>query len=131
MEQDPSEGILLMRLVNPDWDQNGVLSSQAFRPMNDRDLTVSFYNGDMISPEDAYNHFTGELGNKAIYVVGVPTKVILELGLKVDFNGVPYPSHVNVDFSGIEGKKNRIRIAKQIKEHAHIVYKPRLYDGAL
>ena len=124
MNQNPNEGILLLRLVNPDWDQNGVPSSQAFRPMNDDDLTVSFYDGSKITPEEVFIHFTEEQGNDAIYVVSVPVQTFLDEGLIVDFNGVPYPSHVNVDFRTINSKKNRIRVSKKIKEHAKVVYRP-------
>ena len=110
MEQGSNKGNLLLRLVNPDWDQDGVPSSQAFRPMNDN-LTVSFYDATKITPEEAYFHFTEELENRAVYVVSVPVQVLLAEGLEVDFNGEPYPSHVNVDYSNFSSNK-RVRIQK-------------------
>lgn len=92
--------------------------------MNDDDLTVSFYDGSMITPEDAFHHFTEELGNVAIYVVEVPTKVFLDEGLTVDFDGMPYPSHVNVDYSMIQSRNERKRISRRIKNHCKVVYRP-------
>ena len=123
MEQDPVEGVLLLRLINPNWDQGGSPSSQAFRPMGD-DSTVSFYDGTKITPMGAFDHFTGELGNEAIYVVSIPVKVFLEEGLIIDFNGVPYPSHVNVDYSKIKSKNGRIKVSKRIKAHCKVAYRP-------
>jgi len=105
-------------------DHDGVPSSQAFRPLSDHDLTVSFYDGFKINPKDAFFHFTEELGNEAIYVVSIPTKGFLEEGLIVDFNGIPYPSHVNVDYSNIKTKNGRIKVSKRLKNHSTMAYLP-------
>lgn len=61
---------------------------------------------------------------KRFYVVSIPVKVFLEEGLIIDFNGVPYPSHVNVDYSNIKSKNGRIKVSKRIKEHCKVAYRP-------
>jgi len=54
---------LLMRQVHPNFMDGGTPTSVAFRPFpNDRGK-LSVYDGDLISPEGSFIHWTTELAN--------------------------------------------------------------------
>lgn len=49
---------LLLRQINPSFIQNGRVTSQAFRPTPKDENKLSVYDGDQITPEDSWRHFT-------------------------------------------------------------------------
>ena len=53
---------LLLRQVHPSWIQNGRVTSQAFTPTPKDNGHLSSYDGDMISAEAAWRHYTNKLG---------------------------------------------------------------------
>ena len=62
---------LLLRQVHPNFFPNGVLSSQAFVPFPKDEGKLSVYDSEMISVEEAYKHYTEDLGNQSSGVWGI------------------------------------------------------------
>lgn len=59
-----NDDTLLYRVINPDkLFQAGKISSQAFRPRKTDNKCLSVYEGDQITPEAAWQHYTSDLEN--------------------------------------------------------------------
>lgn len=65
------EDTLLLRQVNPAWVQNGRITSQVFRPTPKDAKRLSMYDGDLISSENAWQHFTEILKLSSVGVTAV------------------------------------------------------------
>ena len=103
---------LLYRQVHPGFVHNGRVTSQAFKPDADRELSV--YDGDQISAEDSWLHYTGHLNLKSVGVMAVSVgecrneQLCIRPDPKCDFE-----EHVLIMFDdGLQ------RIAKRLKAHA-------------
>lgn len=59
---------LLYRQVNPSWIQSGRVTSQAFKPTPKDERRLSVYDGDLITPADAWRHYTESLGFSSVGV---------------------------------------------------------------
>lgn len=105
---------LLLRQINPGFVQEGRITSQVFRPTPKDENLLSAYNGDMISPEAALQHFTGFPHNHSAGVMAVSNRECNSRELMVIEDGEPYPEHVSIDFSG-KSKSAVERIAKALK----------------
>ena len=68
--------IPLYRQIHPKWIQDGMITSEAFRPF-DGDL-LSLYNGEMINAEDSFKHYTEECGNVSCGVAEVAESVFVK-----------------------------------------------------
>ena len=53
---------LLLRQVHPNFYDGAILTSQAFMPFPKDTGRLSVYDGEMVSPEIAFDHFTGRQG---------------------------------------------------------------------
>ena len=62
---------LLLRQVHPVFVQEGRVTSQTFRPTPKDEYLLSAYNGDMITPEDSWKHFTGQSACRSAGVMAV------------------------------------------------------------
>ena len=96
---------ILLRQVVPSWIIEGRLSSQAFRPFSGDMLST--YDGDMMSPEETYRHYTEELGNESAGVYGITCDETEEQGLEIVEDRTPYKEHVSVSFQGISSNGRR------------------------
>lgn len=115
---------ILLRHVVSDWIVDGRLSSQAFRPFSGDSLST--YDGDMISPEEAYRHYTEVLCNRSVGVYGITCDEVKEQNLGIIEDRVPYKEHISVDFRGVgsNGRKSKSRkLASYAKDRGHL-YKP-------
>ena len=59
---------LLYRMVSPSWIQDGSPTTPTFKPTRKDNSRLSVYDGDQISPQDAYEYFTNPppgIGQKA------------------------------------------------------------------
>ncbi len=92
-----NESTLLHRQINPSFVQAGFPTSQAFKPTPKDDNKLSVYDADLITAENAWNHFTaGGLASDGSMSVSVVE--CNEIGLEAQSDPVPYPEHAIVDF---------------------------------
>ncbi|MBR3476268.1 MAG: hypothetical protein IKH39_03815 [Candidatus Methanomethylophilaceae archaeon] len=112
--------IPLYRQIHPKWIQDGMITSEAFRPF-DGDL-LSLYNGEMINAEDSFKHYTEECGNVSCGVAEVAESVFVKNGLDVIKDGDPFPEHVSVDYSPFKSDSSRKRVSQKIKKESRLVY---------
>lgn len=103
------DSILLFRIINPSWIQEGELTSMAFIPSAGRPL--SMFDGSMISPTDAMNRFI-EDGHQAYGVVGITVGEAKSVGLKVIEDRQPYEEHISLAFPECSKKQ-----AKEMSRH--------------
>ena len=90
---------MLLRQIHPSFMQNNYVTSQAFRPTPKDERQLSVYNGDVIEPQDAFEHYTQQLGNKSVGVLGILVAECQELSLPVKEDPEPFPEHAIIDFS--------------------------------
>lgn len=108
-----NDSTLLHRQINPKFIQPNPLSaqprvtSQAFRPFGNARM-LSTYDGDQISAADSWLHYTSELALESCGVMSVTqaecaqTKLeCAQTKLQVIPDGVPYPEHVSISFTGL------------------------------
>ena len=72
---------------------------------------LSVYDGDQISPEDAFKHYSQ--GHESLGVLAVTVGECEQLGLRVAPDPLPYPEHVTIDFSQFSKSDTR-RLAKKL-----------------
>jgi hypothetical protein len=96
---------LLLRQVHPSFVQNGRPTSEVFRPTPKDEDKLSVYDGDKISPEASWTHYTNVLTFKSAGVLAVGLTEVQGQVLPVIADGVPFPpEHCSVDFSGLTKK---------------------------
>jgi len=109
---------LLLRQVHPSFFSAGELSSQAFFPFPKDDGKLSVYDGDRISAEASYKHYTGILGLQSVGVWAVAGEEITSVTLAYQPDPVAgNESHAIIDFSAIAEKECR-KLAKKLKKFA-------------
>ena len=92
---------LLLRQIHPRWIRDGRITSQAFRPTRKDEGLLSVYDGDMIAPKPAYDHYTGQLGLESVGVVAVTVAECKQQELPVEPDPIPFPEHVVIDFRSL------------------------------
>lgn len=107
---------LLLRQVHPNFVQNGRVSSIVFRPTPKDEQKLSVYDGDQISPNESWEHYTRNLELCSRGVVAVSKEECEDVCLLVSPDPEPYPEHVVIDFSayskGQTEKKAKLLKAK-------------------
>lgn len=119
---------ILFRQVHPKFfDNDGILTSQAFMPFPKDDGGLSVYDGDQISAADSYDHYTRILGNASDSVWGVAGSEVAAAGLAARPDELPdFPSHALIDF-GEKSEKECRKCAKKLKSAAlarGLLYQP-------
>ena len=99
--------LLLHRQIPPAWIQGDRVTSQSFKPYSKDDNRVSVYRDDLMSAEEAWQHYTKELSLSSVGVIAVNVDECQNESLKVDPDGVPFPAHASIVFS-TELSKNQI-----------------------
>ena len=61
---------LLYRQIHPSFVQDGRVTSQAFRPTPKDQNQLSVYDGDLIGPPAAFEHYTEKLKHASVGVLG-------------------------------------------------------------
>jgi len=112
-----NDDTLLLRQIHPGFVQDGRPSSQAFRPTPKDNQKLSVYDGDQVSPPDAWDHYTDELKLKSGGVMGVTVNECSSLNLPAMPDPVEFPEHVLIDFTAY-GKSETEKKAKQLKNRA-------------
>jgi len=109
---------LLLRQVHPHFLPEGELSSQAFYPFPKDHGRLSMYDGDQISAEASYRHYTADLGYSSAGVWGVKCDEVAGVGLASQTDPIPNsPAHALIDFGQCADKACR-KLAKKLKEFA-------------
>lgn len=109
---------LLYRQAHPKFIEQGQLTSQVFMVFPKDEGYLSVYDGDLINPKDAFNHYTKILllASDSVWAVtkaeaesaGVPASPDPKTG---------FPEHSKIDFGNPTEKENR-KIAKRLKSFA-------------
>jgi hypothetical protein len=108
---------LLLRQVNPSWIQQGRVTSQVFQPTPKDRKKLSVYDGDQITPENSWKHFTERLGFVSVGVMAVTVSECAKENLLVKSDPALFPEHAVIDFTGLT--ENQIKQkAKRLKAAA-------------
>src|SRR5260221_13978529 len=109
---------LLYRQIHPVWVQGNRVTSQAFRPMpKDRQL-LSVYDGDQISPQASWRHFTSDLGFASVGVMAITVGEYAKEQLPARPDPEPFPEHAVVDFSGLTNSsaEKKFKVLRNLAE---------------
>ena len=121
-----NEQTLLLRQIHPTFVQAGRITSQAFRPTPKDENKLSVYDGDQITAEASWQHFTASPDCSSAGVMAVTNGQCIALVLGVIPDGQHFPEHVSIDYSAFT--KNEIeKKAKVLKGHAEVrgwLYQP-------
>ena len=115
---------LLLRQVNPNWVREGRITSQVFRPTPKDKGQLSVYDGDQMTPQQAYAHYTQLLVLNSVGIMAVTVAECEKQGLPVVPDPVPFPEHVLVDFrafsnSDIKTKAKHLTQAARLRGWQH------------
>jgi hypothetical protein len=99
---------LLLRQVHPQWLRDGHVLSVAFRPFPKDAGLLSVYDGDQITAEASFHHFTGTLGHQSsgVWAVSVEECENCHLSARLDAEG-HYPEHAVIDFTHHSEKEQK------------------------
>ncbi len=111
-----NDDALLYRQVSPSWVQKGRVTSQAFKPFPKDGKRLSVYDGDLITAEDAWAYYTGDLGFASVGVLAVSRGDCAAQDLPVEPDPEPHPAHALIDFTAcsntqVEKKAKRLTVA--------------------
>ena len=116
---------LLLRQVHPTFILNEQLTSQAFFPFPKDKGQLSVYDGDMVTPEESFVHFTKDLNLASVGAWGVTNAEVVMVGLTSRSDSLPLsPAHALIDFGTAPEKECR-KLSKKLKGFA--VSRGRLY----
>jgi glucose/arabinose dehydrogenase len=110
-----TEATVLLRQVHPTFIQQGRVTSQAFRPTTKDDGQLSVYDGDLIQPPAAWDHYTGTLGFASDGVLGITVGEVGTESLPATPDPDYFAEHAIVDFREfnsreIEKKSKRLKV---------------------
>ncbi len=77
-----NDGTLLLRQVHPTFVQQGRMTSQVFKPTTKDNNELSVYDGDQITADAAWRHYTEKLHLSSTGVVAVAVAERFEYGLQ-------------------------------------------------
>jgi hypothetical protein len=100
---------LLLRQIHPKWlKEDGHLLSVAFRPFPKDQGLLSVYDGDLITPEASWGHYTRKLGNSSagVWAVTVQETESCHLSARSETEG-QFPEHAVIDFTGQVEKQQK------------------------
>jgi hypothetical protein len=108
---------LLLRQIHPNFLQNDRVTSQAFRPTPKDEKKLSVYDGDLITPDKSYCHYTEKLRLASTGVMAVSVEECFASELEPFSDPEPFPEHVVIDFSGLSERSIKTK-AKILKARA-------------
>lgn len=108
---------LLLRQVHPSWIQQGRITSQVFQPTPKDKKRLSVYDGDRITPEQSWVHFTESLGFSSVGVMTVTMEECKKENLIARPDPAPFPEHAIIDFTDFSDNQIKQK-AKRLKVHA-------------
>ena len=110
---------LLYRQVHPSWIQKDRITSQAFRPTPKDKKRLSVYDGDQITAEAAWQHYTNDLGLTSAGVLAVTVGECCTLELPVVPDPATFQEHTLIDFSAFSRRQIETK-AKLLRENANL-----------
>ena len=112
-----NECTLLLRQIHPHWIQSNKVTSQAFKPTSKDNKQLSVYDGNQITAEASWQHYTETLECQSAGVMAVNVKECQSLALPVKPDPSLYPQHVLVEF--VDCSRSEIATkAKRLKQYA-------------
>ncbi len=108
----------LLRQVHPSWVRENRATSQAFTPTPKDAGQLSAYDGDQITAEASWVHFTDTLGYTSTGVLAVTVAECEALEATPNPDPNRFPEHVLIDFSRLTRTKCR-DAAKALARHAN------------
>lgn len=117
-----NDDTLLYRQVHPDFvqrnPQTGVerATSQAFRPTPDG--KISMYDGDRITANASWAHYTKVLSLCSCGVMAVTPAECRRIGLPAIADGAPFPEHVSIDCRKVPSQRQIEANAKKLRAAA-------------
>jgi len=109
---------LLLRQLHPQFWKDHQLTSQAFMPFPKDDGRLSVYDGDQVTAEAAYRHYTEELQLVSVGVWAVCGAESSGLGLENLPDALPNsPAHAVINFAARSEKECR-KLAKKLRDFA-------------
>ena len=117
---------LLLRQIHPNFVQDGFASSVAFRPNEADNGLMSVYDGDQITAEASWSHYTTVSRKKSVGAMALTVEECTAQSLLARSDPAPFPEHVVIDFTGTnEGHWRRKSKKLQAKALARgWVYQP-------
>ena len=109
-----NDGTLLFRQVHPRFVRQDRVTSQAFMPSPQARNRLSVYDGDMITAEAAWLHYTGPLALRSAGAVAVTVAECSGADVEVRPDPDPFPEHAVLDFQGIGISRVR-SVAKRLR----------------
>lgn len=109
---------LLYRHVHSTWIQDGQITSQVFTPTPKDEKKLSAYDGDMVTAENSWIHYTGDLGNDSVGVVAVSFAECIAQEVLPAPDPETFKEHVLIDYSAQSESRIRKRISKELKSCA-------------
>lgn len=103
---------LLLRQIHPDFVQDGFASSRAFRPNESDNGLMSVYDGDLITAEASWTHYTTVSKKKSAGTTALTVEECAGEGLSARADTAPFPEHAVVDFTGVDEKQWRTKSKK-------------------
>ena len=116
-----NDDTLLYRIIGTDkLLQIGDVSSQAFRPKLSDNKLLSVYDGDLIDPETACQHYTRDGDNPPAGALAVSVAECRSQCLSVRADPASFPEHALIDFTpfgtnSIKRKSKRLRDAAMVR----------------
>ena len=108
---------LLLRQVHPSWIQHDRVTSQLFKPTPKDKGMVSVYDGDRITAEGSWNHFSNELGYESAGVMAVALHECGRHCIPVIPDPKEFQEHVLLDFRTFSGSQTNV-LAKRLTRYA-------------
>jgi len=103
---------IVYRQIHLSFVQAGFPTSQAFRPSPKDESKLSVYDGDQITAENAFQHYTNHLNLSSIGVMGLTVAECKAESLHVCEDPTPFREHALIDFSGLTDKDCRNKSKK-------------------
>jgi hypothetical protein len=111
---------LLLRQIHPSFLQAGRVTSQAFRPTPKDESLLSVYDGNQITAEESWSHFTSQNDCRSIGVMAITVGECAAESLSARPDPQPFPEHVVIDFTGLnnnqcEKKSKKLRMKAEAR----------------
>jgi hypothetical protein len=103
---------LLLRQIHPNFVQEGFAGSVAFRPNESDEGLLSVYDGDLITAEESWTHYTSVSKKKSAGTTALSVDECTAESLPARPDPDPFPEHAVVDFTAIEEKHWRTKSKK-------------------
>ncbi len=113
-----NDNTLLHRQIHPKWVQDARVTSQAFRPSEKDGDLLSTYDGDKITADLAWVHFTQQLECESYGVCSVSVGECAAVKLPTRSDPDYFPEHAVVDFAGV-ATNEQVRRARILSRNAN------------